>query len=166
MESKLAASSCPLPVARSGTYRTEKALVDDFVALLQTIWRHPFGPLKTRREFFYQRGKTDVVALDESGRVIAFEAKLNRWRKALHQAYRNTCFAHVSYVVLPQGVATLASRYAAEFRRRGVGLCYMGADEELVVLLDADEGRPVEPWLSSKAAEGFRPTEEDAVEAE
>jgi hypothetical protein len=45
-------------------------------------------------EFDYSRGRTDVVALRDGEHVIAFEAKLKDWRTALHQAYRNTCFAH------------------------------------------------------------------------
>ena len=134
------------------SYETEKALVDQFVNSLGAI-TSPWGALQTAREFFYQRGCTDVIALAEDGRILAFEAKLTKWRDALHQAYRNTCFAHSSYVLLPKGVAISAQRYTSEFLQRGVGLCYFGGDEEgYVVLVEAGDTQPLEPWLSSQAA--------------
>lgn len=101
-------------------------------------------------EFYYQRGRADVVALSSSGEVIAFECKLTRWKDALHQAYRNTCFAHMSYVVLPEDTALLAARYAEEFRRRGVGICYL-ADDQVVTLQEAHRRTPLQPWLSGQA---------------
>ncbi len=78
-------------------YKNEQHLVETFLRSLTEC--SPWGSVNTSSEFFYQRGKTDVVAVDEDGLVIAFEAKLTRWKKALQQAYRNTCFAHRSYVV-------------------------------------------------------------------
>lgn len=140
-----AASGC------SVSYNSEKALVDEFVIFLNYL-ASPWGPLRTAREFFYQRGRTDVIALAEDGRIIAFEAKLTRWRDALHQAYRNTCFAHSSYVLLPKEAALGAQRYIAEFQRRGVGLCYFGDVEGFVVLVEASDTQPLEPWLSGQAA--------------
>jgi hypothetical protein len=134
-----------------GVYATEKAFVDDFVNLLNVL-PNPWGTVGIAREFFYQRGRTDVIALADDGRVIAFEAKLTRWRRALHQAYRNTCFAHSSYVLLPKDVAVNAERYIAEFQMRGVGLCYFGDDHGVVVLVEANNSQPVEPWLSKQAA--------------
>src|SRR5437764_481965 len=82
-------------------YRTEAGLVRAFVSRLHADG----GPWKvqgTAREFDYQRGRTDVVAVSGTGQVVAFEAKLDRWKDAMHQAYRNTCFSHLSYVLLPE----------------------------------------------------------------
>src|ERR1700740_682568 len=87
------------------------------------------------------------------GRIIAFEAKLTKWREALHQAYRNTCVAHHSYVLLPKGIRITPQKYPAEFLMRGVGLCYLGGDDEgCVVLVEAEDTQPLEPWLSGQAA--------------
>lgn len=129
-------------------YNSEQTLVEDFLGSLEVS--SPWGSVSTGSEFFYQRGKTDVIAVDEDGLVIAFEAKLTKWREALQQAYRNTCFAHRSYVVLPKETALLAYRHAAAFDRRRVGICYI--EEEVVVILqDASEECPLQPWLSARA---------------
>ena len=130
-------------------YREETQLVDDFVGCLEAE-SSPWGPVRVGREFFYQRGKTDIVAANEDGEVLAFEAKLVRWRDALHQAYRNTCFSHFSYIVLPMATALRAQKYHAEFERRGVGICYV-ADDELVILHQAPKLQPLLPWLCNRA---------------
>jgi hypothetical protein len=88
--------------------------------------------------------------VDDDGCVIAFEAKLIKWREALQQAYRNTCFAHRSYVVLPKDTAMLAHRYSAEFSLRGIGICYIW-QEGVIVLQEAGETEPLQPWLSRQA---------------
>jgi hypothetical protein len=130
-------------------YRTESQLVRALVGGLR-VESGPFGPLALSREFFYQRGRTDLVGVCAKGSVFAFEAKLTKWRAALQQAYRNTCFAHVSYVVLPWRTAKLAQRFSAEFDRRRVGICTVQAGS-VVVLHEARLSDPIEPWLSELA---------------
>ncbi len=111
----------------------------------------PWGTVRVGEEFFYQRGRTDVIAVTKEGCVLDFEAKLTRWRDALHQAYRNTCFAHRSYVVLPESTAKLAAQYLSEFQKRSVGLCYITESCEVVVALEASSVTPLLPWLSEQA---------------
>jgi hypothetical protein len=135
-------------------FETEQLLVSEFVALLESR-NTPWGEVQFTCEFDYSRGRTDVVLLQESGQVIAFEAKLNKWRGALHQAYRNTCFANRSFVLLPKRVALTASGYLQEFESRGVGLCYVDVDG-LVVIHEALSNSPIEPWLASSAVEHMR----------
>lgn len=131
------------------TFATEKMLVDSFVSLLVSN-RAPWGNVRFTREFDYSRGRTDIVALVGADTLIAIEAKLKDWKSALHQAYRNTCFAHQSFVLLPKATALTALACVAEFERRGVGLCYLdGLD--LVVLKDSPHSVPIEPWLASHA---------------
>jgi hypothetical protein len=110
----------------------------------------PWSFIGCEVEFDYTRGKADLVALSHELDLTAFEAKLLRWRDALYQAYRNRCFAHRSFVVLPPEVAIRASRYEAEFERRGVGLCSVDR-EGIVIFIDSERDEPVEPWLSSRA---------------
>jgi hypothetical protein len=129
-------------------FRTERALVDALVRQLRRVG-NPWGRLRVHREFFYLRGRTDVVALMKDGTILAFEAKLSNWRKALHQAYRNSCFAHVSFVLLPEQAALSAHRYAAEFECRRVGLCYVSS-RSLVVLQEAARMEPLQPWLTEQ----------------
>jgi hypothetical protein len=130
-------------------FATEQMLVDRFVGLLAAN-RTPWGKMRFTCEFDYSRGRTDVVALSEADTLIAVEAKLRDWKSALHQAYRNTCFAHQSFVLLPKATALTALRFLAEFERRGVGLCYIDGTE-LVVLQDSPHTPPLEPWLASEA---------------
>ena len=131
-------------------FASERALVDSFVQHLQRV-DTPWGPLDVALEFFYQRGRTDVVACTSEGDVVAFEAKLTRWRQALQQAYRNTCFAHRSYVLLPRAAARIACHHETEFTRRRVGLCYL-AKNQIVVAFHPPRAEPVQSWLSAEAA--------------
>jgi hypothetical protein len=131
------------------TFPSEKKLVDCLLSLLETKATQ-WGAVHVAPEFFYSRGRTDVVAVDEGETLIAFEAKLKDWKTALHQAYRNTCFAHTSYVVLPKEAALIAFRFVGEFEKRGVGLCYID-DSNLVVLHESLHNQPLEPWLAYDA---------------
>jgi hypothetical protein len=133
-------------------YTQESALVDEFVSVLPTSSFAESGKLRIAKEFNYNRGRTDVIILTDKGDVIAFEAKLEKWREALHQAYRNTCFAHYSYVLLPKNVAEKAVQYEAEFRDRCVGLCYL-AEGELIIAREANKNLPLQQWLLNKAVE-------------
>jgi hypothetical protein len=134
-----------------GAYRLEAQLVDDFVTKLQH-GRTPWGDVKFVREFDFQRGKPDVVLLSKSGEVVAIEAKLTRWRDALHQATRNRSFAETSYVLLPTAAAKVAEKYLAEFRVRNVGLCSLSPCG-LDVIFEPRRETPIEPWLNQAATE-------------
>jgi hypothetical protein len=130
-------------------FANEQMLVDTFVCLLMEN-RSPWGIVCAGREFDYSRGRTDVVAICDTDTLIAIEAKLEDWKYALHQAYRNTCFAHRSFVLLPKAAALNAFSYAGEFEKRGVGLCYIdGAG--IVILQEAAHTSPLEPWLAGEA---------------
>ena len=137
------------------TFMNEQALVDSFLSRLGTV-SAPWQAEQVATEFYYQRGRTDVVfTVNES--VIAVEAKLQDWRTAMHQAFRNRCFAHRSYVLLPKEIALRAHRYAGEFDRRRVGICYL-EQTEIVVLHSAAESDPIEPWLSHRAKQHIEAT--------
>jgi hypothetical protein len=146
-------------IPAAAVYRFEQDLVDSFIHSLRTD-QSPWGNVRVGAEFFYQSGCTDVVAVAAGGRIIAFEAKLSRWRDALHQAYRNTCFAHLSYVLVPLGVAQRALSFLDEFARRGVGLCYLDGSD-VIVLHAAEQMEPLQPWLSAKAIAYADPPEEN-----
>lgn len=137
------------------TFMNEQALVDSFLSRLGTV-SAPWQAEQVATEFYYQRGRTDVVfTVNQS--VIAVEAKLQDWRTAMHQAFRNRCFAHRSYVLLPKDIALRAHRYAGEFDRRRVGICYL-EETEIVVLHSAAESDPIEPWLSQRAKQHIEAT--------
>jgi len=136
-------------IEKRTSYTLEEHLVDEFcLALLSSP--NPWGQLRLTKEFFYVRGRTDVVAIDENASVIAFEMKLRKWQIALHQAFRNKCFANLSYVVLPEDTAIRAQRHAEEFAKRSVGLCYVKQGKVVVTLPTVPE-QSIQPWLTMKA---------------
>ncbi len=106
--------------------------------------------MKLTTEFLPVRWRTDIVALRSNGELLAFEAKLKRWRYALHQAYRNTSFVDRSYMLLPEQVALYAMRFTHEISRHSVGLCYI-SNGQIVIAHEAPYQRPVQPWLSREA---------------
>jgi hypothetical protein len=131
-------------------YAFERELVADFARFL-SFGAAPWGTLEVGFEFDYGGGSADVFAVAPGREVLAFEAKLTRWRDALHQAYRTRCFARRSYVVLPERVALIALRYAHEFERRDVGLCSVRRDHGIQVLLDTEARTPLQPWVAERA---------------
>lgn len=146
-----ACSARQSPVDSPRRYRTEDALVRDFVEAICSDGT-PFPTARLGQEFDHRNGRTDVVSMSHDGDVFAFEAKLTQWRVALHQAYRNTAFANRSYVVLPASVAERAGSFPHEFERRKVGLCAVQADGSLRVVHSAPRVDPLMPWVSERAA--------------
>ena len=130
-------------------YSLESELVSDFAKQLP-LFDCLFTPLRIAYEFDYQSGRVDVIGATESDDLICFEAKLNRWRDAVHQAYRNTAFSDYSYVVLPEKTAKKAAMFWHEFDMRGVGLC-VTTPEEIRVEIPAIRQTPLMPWLTKRA---------------
>ncbi len=131
------------------SFANEQTLVTLFLSRLNAA-RSPWGTVQVATEFYYQRGRTDIIAYTADESVIAVEAKLADWRTALQQAFRNRCFAHRSYILLPKTAALRAHCYAGEFDRRQVGICYLEGGD-IVVLHPSIKSEPLEPWLSLRA---------------
>jgi len=130
-------------------YKNEAALVEDFSnAGLSN--GGIFSELESALEFAHTEGRPDIVAATKAGEVTAFEVKLTRWKDALIQAHRNTCFAHYSYVVMPASTARYAVRARYEFERRGVGLCTVEAGSAKVVI-HPRRNEPLQSWLTKAA---------------
>lgn len=117
--------------------------------------RTPWGAMEYLREFEYGTGRTDVLTVVEKSALIAFEAKLYRWRGALFQAYRNRAFASESYVILPCRAAEKAARHRETFERYGVGLCTVRKGE-ICVLIAGPRELPVQGWLAQRALTTIR----------
>lgn len=144
-----------LATSMSSSGKAQFSLERDLVAHFARCLRRgdsPWGKVSIGFEFDYQGGWADVFVMCSEGRVIAFEAKLSRWREALHQAYRTRCFANRAYVVLPAGCAIRAARFEPEFCRRHVGLCAMDADGRLDIVLETEDAVPLQPWMAERAA--------------
>jgi hypothetical protein len=139
---------------RKPMFQLESQLVRELEGLLVS-GENPFSQLALAFEFNYVEGKVDVVGSNGDGDLFSFEAKLNRWKAAVHQAYRNTSFSHYSYVVLPADAAKHAVKRRHEFERRGVGLCAVDQDG-LTIHIEAARKQPLLPWLTNTAIEYIR----------
>lgn len=132
-------------------FDSEKNLVHFFDTALMKE-NSPFSPECKAKEFDYREGRTDVIMSDKLGNLLAFEMKLEKWKQALNQAYRNTSFAHYSYVVVPLRTAQRAVKQEHEFIRRGVGLCSVD-NSRIHIEIDARKCEPLRPWLTESAIE-------------
>jgi hypothetical protein len=130
-------------------FSRESDLVSRFVSELESD-ETPWGPVDIALEWDYRTGITDVLTRTEHGELIAFEAKLSDWRRAIHQAYRNTVFAQRVYVVLPALIAARAAKAHDLFSRYNIGLCSV-EDACINVLIDAPTNQVLIPWLRARA---------------
>ena len=67
-------------------------------------------------------GKVSSRAFSRWAKILAFEAKLEKWRSALRQAVTYRSFADLSYVLIPSENAKHAIAQIDSFRSSGVGL--------------------------------------------
>lgn len=130
-------------------YELECDLVKDFRTTLSGA-PNPLAIIAMASEFNYVEGKVDLIGKNSNGDLIAFEAKLSRWRNALNQAYRNSSFVHYSYVVLPDTALGNVLSCVHEFHRRSVGLCSFGSSG-IRVEIPASRKNPIQPWLTDVA---------------
>jgi hypothetical protein len=75
-------------------------------------------------------------------RIVALEAKLRDWRRALYQAVQYASYAFESWVVLDIASLHSALVHVDEFERRGVGLLGLSADGESEVVSTAVRRQP------------------------
>ena len=109
-------------------------------------------------EFDYNRARSDIVVMLKDFTLISFEAKLTDWRKAVQQAYINTCFSEYSYVLMPVEEAWKAARYKAEFDARKVGLCTV-VDGFVDIIIESPKSVPIQKWLHQKAVSSIQTSE-------
>ncbi len=135
-------------------YSLERDLVRNFIAILPASLFSQKGQAIYQTEFNYSRGGTDIILLDGNNELVAFEAKLKKWREALHQAYRNTSFAQYSYILVPEQVAEIAAKYLAEFSRRSAGICFISGNE-IKISYRAHQNVPLQEYLYERAKQSL-----------
>lgn len=64
--------------------------------------------------------------------IIAIEAKLRNWKKALQQAHRNKLFADRVYVAIPEKFSSAALLNISKFRNASVGLILVGKNNSKI----------------------------------
>lgn len=140
-------------------FATEADFVDCFVGKLSK-GRTSFGKVQITKEWDHRAGFVDVLARHRRKTLVAFEAKLDNWKRAFHQAYRSTAYANKSYVIVPANVANRALRDRDEFELRGVGLCSFDG-KSVQVLIEASEQDALLTWLRAQAHEHFNALEDE-----
>ncbi len=110
-------------IARLGKVTTEE-LVAELGLAKRTVSRHLTSLLRAKL-LTHRKDGAYAIAVPfphRSLRITAYEAKIEKWQRALYQAARYWSFANQVYVVLPLSRAQrlLAGRKA--FRAAGVGL--------------------------------------------
>lgn len=106
---------------------SEKALVLDILKSEIEFPKTDASKMKCLTEVPITFNRVDVVYFEINGsseaeNIIAVEAKLRDWRRALRQAYRNKLFATRTYVAMPRAFSASALSNLAEFRIASVGL--------------------------------------------
>lgn len=134
-------------------FSTEADFVERFVGKLSK-GRTSFGRVEITKEWDHTAGFVDVLTRHRRKTLVAFEAKLDNWKRAFHQAYRSTAYANRSYVIVPAHVAERALRDRDEFELRGVGLCSFDG-RSVQVLIEASEQDALLVWLRARAHEHF-----------
>lgn len=134
-------------------FATEADFVECFVDKLSR-GRTSFGRVQITKEWDHTAGFVDILTRHRRKTLVAFEAKLDNWKRAFHQAYRSTAYANKSYVIVPAHVAARALRDRDEFELRGVGLCSFDG-KSVQVLIEASEQDALLVWLRAQAHEYF-----------
>lgn len=131
--------------------RTEGNLVRQLITCVRA-GHTPWGPLQYIKEYQYGVSRTDVLGFAAADGLIAFEAKLTRWKDAVIQAYRNRAYVDLSYIVLPPAIAEQAAAFVPSFIKYGVGLCTV-VKSELKILIPGVRDQPIQGWLAQRARE-------------
>jgi predicted nuclease with RNAse H fold len=134
-------------------FSSEAALVECFVEKLER-GRTRYGRVEVVTEWDHRSGLVDVLARDSKGTLVAFEAKLENWRRAFDQAYRNTAYADRVYVLLPPTAAQRAMQNREQFELRGIGLCSFDGRASRV-LIEASDHDALLKWVRARAHEHF-----------
>jgi hypothetical protein len=79
-------------------------------------------------------------------RIVAVEAKLRNWRRALYQAAQHLDYASHSWVVLDQDALNNARLHKDEFESRSVGLAGLSTDGDIEVVVEAPTHTPRIPY--------------------
>lgn len=130
-------------------YDYESELVEAFTTILDNS-NNDFLIQDYAQEFDYRNGRADIIGKTKENEVILFEAKLSKWKDAMHQAYRGSSFSHFSYVLIPKSIVQNALKHTEEFTRRGIGLCSI-EQGNVIIEIPATRKNPLQPWLTSGA---------------
>jgi len=130
-------------------FTKEEDLIATFCSFLMGN-SEPWGELLWTREFYFGRGRSDIIGLAPDGDIFAFEAKLTDWSKVINQAHRNTCFANYSVIVLPSRIEDSLARYESAILKRGLGVCFV-SETSMSIPIFPRRFSPIQPILTGVA---------------
>jgi hypothetical protein len=78
--------------------------------------------------------------------IVAVEAKLSNWRRALYQAYQHGDYATRTWVLIDGDSIGGARLHVDEFESRGVGLAGLWTDGQVEVVYSAPKRMPRVPY--------------------
>jgi hypothetical protein len=81
-----------------------------------------------------------------ASQIVAVEAKLRNWRRALYQAVQHLDYASHSWVVLDQSAISAARFHVDEFQSRCVGLAGITSSGQMEVVITAPRRAPRIPY--------------------
>jgi hypothetical protein len=117
--------------------------------LVLTGWMETDDPARRRKQRqliddgFLEHDKPHPALTAAFHRIVAIEAKLYDWRRALSQAVRYQCFADEAYVAMPLARAVRIPRSPFEAARVGL----LGVTEDCVsVVCRAQRSDQIEAW--------------------
>ncbi|MFV8781678.1 hypothetical protein ACNKU7_04570 [Microbulbifer sp. SA54] len=87
-----------------------------------------------------------------TNRVVAIEAKLKNWQRALKQAYRYLDYANQSWVLLDKKHSPAAIRNIEEFKRLNIGLKIISTDQKIEIIWTPSQRSPkskISTWQAS-----------------
>lgn len=79
-------------------------------------------------------------------KIVAYEAKLRNWQRALYQANRYLAYADYSWVILDKKNITPAIKNIQYFESLGIGLISVDPEDGLENIYPAKKNGPKSPW--------------------
>jgi hypothetical protein len=77
-------------------------------------------------------GIADYVFIESNRHITAFEFKISDWRKGLAQAARYKCYAHRSFLVVPQSIVHRIKPFFKSLKEINVGLCIFNCQTGII----------------------------------
>lgn len=134
------------------------------ISALRDFLRTSNGTLKNTAELLEQRGLIQVFqngairlrSLRDTfviGEILAFEAKLTKWKKVVEQAERHLWFTNSSYVVMPELKDDIQKRVLLACKKRGLGFISMEKRSSFIIHLEPLHNDNVDTYFRWKLNE-------------
>ncbi|MBI5478905.1 MAG: hypothetical protein HY906_08620 [Deltaproteobacteria bacterium] len=125
---------------RTASYLSERTGLSGRTTRQRLLQLEAAGLAERTGPWCYRR--TPLVDQVAEVEIWSFEAKVDKWKRALYQAMQYRGFSHRSFVVLPADRARVALEKLDRFRGLGIGLVTVYNTEGLRVVLQPRRAAP------------------------